>query len=80
MSIFIEFIPSLFVAMAFDFILYITGVSVLRVISFGSSKHKLHSYSEYKELKSSSNNCYLLPYVIGILFYALIIVSIAWFN
>ncbi len=80
MSIFLEFIPNLFVALAFDFILYITGAVVLRVISFGLSKHQLHSYSEYKELKGKSNNSYLMPYVIGILFYALIIVSIAWLN
>jgi hypothetical protein len=80
MGIFLEFIPNLFVALAFDFILYITGASVLRVISFGSSKHKLHSYSEYKELKGKSNNGYLVPYVIGIQFYALIIVTIAWLN
>jgi len=80
MSIFLEFIPSLFVALAFDFILYITGAGVLRVISFGLSKYQLHSYSEYKELKGKSNNGYLVPYVTGILFYALIIISIAWLN
>jgi len=80
MSIFLEFIPNLFVALAFDFILYITGAGVLRLISFGSSKHKLHSYSVYKELKGKSNNSYLVPYVIGILFYALIIASIAFLN
>jgi len=80
MSIFLEFIPNLFVALAFDFILYLTGASVLRVISFGSSKHELHSYSEYKELKGKSNNSYLVPYVIGIAFYAVIIVSIALLN
>jgi hypothetical protein len=80
MSIFLEFIPNLFIALAIDFILYITGAGVLRVISFGSSKHKLHSYSQYKELKGKSNNGYLFPYITGILFYVLIIVSIAWFN
>ncbi|WP_085297484.1 hypothetical protein [Cognaticolwellia mytili] len=80
MSIFFEFIPNLFMALAFDFILYITGASLLRIASFGSSKHKLHSYSAYKKLKGKSNNSYLLPYVIGIVFYALIIVSIALFN
>jgi len=80
MSIFLEFIPNLFVVLAFDFILYITGAGVLRLISFGSSKHKLHSYSVYKELKGKSNNSYLVPYVIGILFYALIIASIAFLN
>ena len=80
MSIFLEFIPNLFVALAFDFILYVTGAVVLRVISFGLSKHQLYGYSEYKELKGKSNNSYLVPYVIGILFYALIIVAIAWLN
>ena len=80
MSIFLEFIPSLFVALAFDFILYITGAGVLRVISFGSSKHQLHGYNEYKKFKGKSNNGYLVSYVTGILFYALIIVLIAWLN
>ena len=80
MSIFLEFIPNLLVALAFDFILYITGAAVLRVISFGLFKSQLHSYSEFKALKDKSDNGYLLPYVVGILFYALIIVSIAWLN
>lgn len=80
MSLFFEFIPNIFVALAFDFILYITGVGVLRVISFGSSKHQLNSYSEYKKLKVKSNNGYLIPYIAGILFYVLIIFAIAWLN
>ncbi len=78
MSIFIEFIPNLLLALAFDFILYITGAGILRVISFGLFKYQLHSYSEYKALKGKSNNGYLMPYVVGILFYALIIALIAW--
>lgn len=80
MSIFLEFIPNLIVALAFDFILYITGAGILRVISFGSFKYRLHSYSDYKKLKGKSNNGYLIPYIVGILFYVLIIVSIAWLN
>ena len=80
MSIFIEFIPHLFVALAFDFILYITGAGVLRVIPFGLFKYQLHSYSEYKKLKGKFNNGYLMPYIVGILFYALIIILIAWLN
>ncbi|NQY89852.1 MAG: hypothetical protein HRT51_19335 [Colwellia sp.] len=80
MSIFLEFIPNLFLALAFDFILYITGAGVLRVISFGLFKYQLHSYSKYKEFKGKANNGYLMPYIVGILFYALIIVSIAWLN
>jgi hypothetical protein len=80
MSLFLEFIPSLFIALAFDFILYITGACVLRVISFGSFKYQLHSYNKFKELKGKSNHGYFIPYIIGILFYALLIVSIAWLN
>jgi len=80
LSIFFEFIPKLFVALAFDFILYVTGAGVLNLISFGSSKHKLHSYNEYKGLKGKSKNIYLVPYVMGILFYVLIIVLIALLN
>ncbi len=80
MSILLEFIPNLFVALAFDFILYITGAGVLRIISFGLLKYQLHNYSEYKELKGKSNNGYLIPYIVGIFFYALIIASIAWLN
>ncbi|MGL1956501.1 MAG: hypothetical protein OCD00_04195 [Colwellia sp.] len=80
MSIFLEFLPNLFVALAFDFILYITGAGVLRVVSFGLFKYQLHSYSEYKELKGKTNNGYLMPYIVGLLFYTLIIVSIAWLN
>ena len=80
MSIFLEFIPNLFVALAFDFIVYVTGASVLRVISFGLFKQRFHSYSEYKALKGKSKNGFLMPYIVGILFYALIIVSIAWLN
>lgn len=78
MSIFIEFVPNLFIALAFDFILYLSGATVLRVVSFGLLKYQLHSYSEYKKLKAKSNNGYLLSYVVGILFYAVIIVLIAW--
>ena len=74
MSIFLEFIPNLFVALAFDFILYLTGAGVLSVISVGLFKYKFHRYSEYKELKGKSDNGYLLPYIAGILFYVLIIV------
>lgn len=80
MSILLEFIPSLFAALAFDFVLYITGAGVLRVISFGILKYQLHSYGEFKKLKGNSNQGYLMPYIVGVLFYALIIVSIAWFN
>ena len=80
MSIFLEFIPNLFVALAFDFILYITGAGILRLASFGLLKYQIHSYGEFKELKGKSNKDFIMPYIVGILFYALLIVSIAWIN
>lgn len=80
MSAFIEFIPSLFAALAFDFILYITGASILRVVSFGSLKYQLNSYGEFKTLKVKSNKNLLMPYIVGILFYALIILSIIYLG
>jgi hypothetical protein len=80
MSILLEFISNLFVALAFDFMLYITGAAILRGFSFGLLKYQLHSYSEFKELKGKSNKGYFMPYVVGILFYALIIALISWLN
>ena len=80
MSILFEFIPSIFAALAFDFILYITGAGVLRFVSFGLLKYQMHSYGEFKEQKGKSNKSYIVPYIVGILFYTLIIVAIAWLN
>jgi hypothetical protein len=80
MSILFEFIPTIFVALAFDFILYLTGAGVLRVVSFGLLKYQIHSYGEFKSLKGKTNKGFIMPYIVGILFYVLLIVSIAWFN
>ncbi|MGL1956605.1 MAG: hypothetical protein OCD00_04745 [Colwellia sp.] len=80
MSILFEFIPSFFVALAFDFILYITGAGILRGISFGLLKYQIHSYSEFKKLKGKPNKNFFMAYIVGILFYVLLIVLIAWLN
>ena len=79
MSILLEFIPNFFIALAFDFILYITGACILRLASFGFLKYQLHSYSKFKEQKGKSHQGYFLPYLVGVLFYVLIVISIAWF-
>jgi hypothetical protein len=76
MGIVLEFIPSLLVALAFDYFLYLTGTVVLKIASFGLYKSKVYSYSDFKASKSNSG--FLLQYLVGILFYALIIFSIAW--
>lgn len=74
----LEFIPSLFIALAFDFLLYTTGSIILRIASFGIYKSKNYSYSEFKALKP--NKVFLMQYMVGILFYGLIAFSIAWLN
>jgi hypothetical protein len=76
----LEFIPNIFVALTFDFMLYITGASILRVVTFGLLKYQLHSYSEFKKKRGNSKTSYFIPYIIGMFFYALIIGSIAWLN
>ncbi len=58
MSILLEFIPSLFIALAFDFILYITGVGILRIASFGFLKYQVCSYGEFKEQKEKSSKAF----------------------
>jgi len=80
MGILFEFIPNLFVALAVDFILYVTGASILRLASLGLLKYQIYSYGEFKKLKGKPNKGCFMPYIIGILFYALLIALIAWYN
>lgn len=80
MSILIEFLPTLFAALAFDFMLYFTGAVILRIASFGLLKYKIHSYTEFKVTQKTNNKGFIIPYIIGILFYALLITFIAWLN
>ena len=77
MGIVLEFIPSLLVAIAFDFFLYLTGTVALKIASFGLYKTKIYSYSEFKA--SKSNSSFLMQYLVGVLFYALIIVATSCF-
>lgn len=80
MSVLIEFIPNIFVALAFDFILYVTGAGILRAISFGGSSYKLYHYSEFKRLKDTSHKGFIVPYIVGLLFYILLIFLVVNFN
>ncbi|WP_199611638.1 hypothetical protein [Flocculibacter collagenilyticus] len=80
MGILLEFIPSLFTVLAFDFLFYVTGSIILRVVSFGLYKSKIHGYEEFKELKTKSSKALTLKYIIGALFYVLAIVVIVMLN
>jgi len=76
MGILLEFITSLLVAIAFDFFLYLTGTVVLKVTSFGLYKSKVYSYSEFTV--SKLNSSFFIQYLVGVLFYVIIIVAISW--
>ncbi|MGJ8694158.1 MAG: hypothetical protein ACSHW0_16945 [Thalassotalea sp.] len=80
MSMLLEFIPGLFIALAFDFILYITGAAILRGVSFGLLSYQLHSYGDFKSLGRKSKQGFFIPYIVGVLFYVLLIFLIAWLN
>ena len=80
MSILLEFIPSVLAILAIDFLLYITGAGILRIISFGLLKYELPSYAEFKNRKEKSQRAdakgFLMPYFVGILFYVFIVALI----
>lgn len=80
MSAFFEAIPFVFEALALDFLLYVTGVSVLRVISFGTIKYRLMSYVDFKSQRHEPNRYSPAPIFVGLLFYVLMICLIAWVN
>ena len=80
MSILLEFIPTIFVALAFDFILYITGTLVLYVFSFGLLKNTIYNYTEFKALKTKGNKGFIMPYILGIMLYTLLVVLVTWIS
>lgn len=70
----------LFMLLVFEFILYITGASILRIISFGLLKYQLYSYKEFRELRGKFNKNFLLQYIVGLSFYVLVIIAISRLN
>ena len=57
----------------FGYLFYITGVVILRIVTFGKTKVEFHSFSGYKELKKSKVRTSLHAYLIGLLFYVVLI-------
>lgn len=80
MSILFEFIHGLFVALVFEFVVYVTGSAILRIVSFGALTPPIHSFNEFKEQKEKSNQVLFTPSIVGVLFYILLILTVAWFN
>lgn len=80
MGIVFELINGFFVALFFEFLMYVTGASILRVVSFGKLQLPIHGYSKFKALKEESGKGYSAPSIVGIIFYVLLIAIIAFFN
>ena len=70
----------LFILVVFEFILYITGACIIRIISFGLLKYQLLSYKEFRKLRGKFNKNFFLPYIVGLSFYILLIFVIARLN
>jgi hypothetical protein len=66
--------------LAFEFMLYTTGTCILRVVSFGLLKYQFYHYKDFRKLRENFNKNFLLQYIVGLSFYALIIITIAWFT
>lgn len=57
----------------FGYLFYITGVLILRLVSFGKSSAEFHSFSLYKELKKTNSLAASRAHLIGLLFYVVIL-------
>lgn len=57
----------------FGYLFYITGVIILRVLSFGKSKLEFYTFSHYRELKRRKEHTSSQASLIGFLFYAVLI-------
>jgi len=69
MTIVLELVNALLVAVIFEFLLYSTGVLLMRALSFGKLALPLYKYGQFKTLKETSNGGTFLPSSIGLLFY-----------
>ena len=77
MSFVIEIFAWLFIETIFGFIFYSTGCLILKLITFGQFKMEFKDFCAYKVSKSRKVNLICL---LGITFYILLIVLIAYLN
>jgi hypothetical protein len=76
LSIALELLGRLFLVLLFEFILYLTGSVIIRLITFGVSKAPILSFREFKTQTQTVKNKYSVAVLVGIAFYIAIIVTI----
>lgn len=64
----------------FGYLFYITGVYILKIVTFGKSKAEIHSYRSYRDLKSSKVQSSSHAYLVGLLFYLALLILIVLIN
>jgi hypothetical protein len=77
MSFVIDILAWLFIETILGFIFYSTGCLILKVITFGQYKMEFKDFASFKGSKSKKVN---LVCLLGIIFYVLSIVLIAYLN
>lgn len=75
----LELFPTLIAALAVDFFIYVTGVAVLKSLSFGYLKYQIFALNEYKAAKKLHKRAWYIPYLTGMLFYIALVSVIVWF-
>jgi len=77
MSFVIDVFVWLFIETIFGFIIYLTGCLIIKVFTFGQFKMEFKNFASFKGSKSKKVN---LVCLLGISFYVLLIVLIAYLN
>jgi hypothetical protein len=80
MGVLFELMKVFFAAFLFEFVIYLTGAIILRIIFFGALNMPIYSFGAFKVEKNKASKGFVAPSVTGFLFYAAVIVVIAWLN
>jgi len=80
LSIVFEFLGWLFWDFVVAFVLYTTGVLILRVVSFGTVKRPIFSFGKFNEIKCQDSEEFGIAYVMGFIFYVLVIGLAIWLS
>ncbi len=76
----LDFFAWLFWDSIFAFIFYTTGALILRVVSFGALRKSIFSFGVFNEHRRQARNEFSLAYLVGIMFYAVIIGVLIWLR
>tara|TARA_R110001592_G_scaffold168650_7_gene404885 strand:+ start:905 stop:1168 length:264 start_codon:yes stop_codon:yes gene_type:complete len=77
MSFVIDIFVWLLIETIFGFIFYTTGGLILKILTLGQFKIEFHDFASFKKIKSKKINLICL---VGISFYVLSIVLVAYLN